>query len=145
VALDYSLDIATELEPIQALHIVSDGLGLEWRTDTLLEQPGVQVCAIKNSELGQSVIEEWFGFRPTISVLFRIFTNEDYEGGKHTLQQATMELLRQVPGDAVLLFNGETIVLQRIGGQLVLNQGWGNWNASEMAAMTLPYELRKLP
>ncbi len=146
MAVEYDLNIATELEPIQALHIISDGLNLKWRTDTLLERPGIQVSAIPSPELRQSVIEEEFGgFRPTIFVLFRIFPNADYEGGIRILRQATMELLRQVPGDAVLLFNGETIVLQRLGGKLMLKEGWGNWNASELADVTLPYELRKLP
>lgn len=146
MAVEFSLVISTDIEPIQALHIVFKKVGLEWRdSNTYLVGPGVLVSSIRKGALGQSVIEEAFGFRPNISVFFRISPKEDYEKGRHTLLQATIELLRQVPGDAVLLFNGENIVLQRIGGQLVLNEEWGNWTPSQLADVTLPHELRNLP
>lgn len=146
MASEYSLVISTDLAPIRALHIVSKGLGLKWEdSNTYLVGLGVLVGATSQGGLGQSVIEEAFGFRPDISVLFRINPKEDHEKGRHTLLRATMELLRQIPGDAVLLFNGENIILQRIEGQLVLNEEWGNWTASQLTEVTLPYELCNLP
>jgi hypothetical protein len=56
-----------------------------------------------------------------------------------------MELLRQVSGEALLLFNGERIVLQRLGGQLLLNQEFNPWITSFLPLVTLPYDLKNIP
>jgi hypothetical protein len=60
--------------------------------------------------------------------------------------QATIILLEHAQ-DAVLLFNGETIVLQRFGGKLVFNSDYhifddDNWLKSRL---TTPFERRSLP
>lgn len=146
MALDYDLHMATALEPTQTLCLMLNKFSLKWNIDNnWLVGAGVIVGAIKSTELNQSILEEEFcGFRPTVSVWFEI-DKFNYEEGMNTLRQATMEVLRQVPGDAVLLFNGETIVLQRLGGRLILNEGWEDWNADLLAKVTLPYELRQIP
>ncbi len=145
MALEFDLSISTEFEPMQTLQILSQRLGLERDSNMNLLAAGVSVSAITKSALGQSVIEDGFGFRPNIAVCFRIYPNEDYEQGKVTLLRATVELLSQVRGDAVLLFNGEEIVLQRIEENLLLNQDKSIWSPLQLSKITLPYELRSLP
>ena len=44
-----------------------------------------------------------------------------------------MKLLSKLYGDAVLLFNGEELVLQRIGRQLSINKEWGVWHQESLA------------
>jgi hypothetical protein len=146
MALEFSLDISTTFDLEHILHILSEELSLESNeSSAYLVGSGVLVTAFSKGELGQSVIEEAFGFRPDIFVLFRIKPKEEFEKGRHTIVQTTMKLLEQISGDAVLLFSGEKIVLQRIGGQLLLNREWGNWNESLLFEVKLPYELRELP
>src|SRR3712207_4413623 len=112
MALDYEFEIATDLGPLQALCLLADELGLVWADDSHLLGPALWLSAIEKSALGKAVMEEAFGFRPTLSVGFRLNPNvsdEEYEEGKRTMIRATILLLRHEPGDAVLLFNGENV------------------------------------
>ncbi len=145
MALSYGLEIATELKPIQALQIVADKCSLEWQQETL-RGPGIQVIASEEEEDDQSLTEEAFGFRPSVFLGFRVNPGKNLEKAERTVIRATMALLQQVAGDAVLMFNYESIVLQRISNQLVFNQEmWERWTASEMANTTVLYELKELP
>ncbi len=143
MSLNFTLRMATDLEPIKLLDALSSTSGFEWEMDTL-SAPGLLVYAIKENALGQSIIEEAFGFHPDVVIDFRINPTSEYSLGKYTLLQATMELLHQFSGDAVLLSNGEDLVLQRIGGKLVVNKDWSNWSTSQLSEVTLPYEARSL-
>ena len=157
MALDYTLSIATELDPLQALNIAFTGSNLEWASssDARLFGDGLLMGAyLEDDDDGRSMIEEAFGFIPTLSVWFRFTYPEDYGKSINTIFQVTMKLLSQeVSGDAILLSNGEDIILQRLKGQLLLNdesklvingksQPWIRLFLSEI---TLPYQLRSLP
>jgi len=121
MALSYGLEIEAELEPTRALHIIADDLGLE-RQEGVLKGPGVTVNVCKQDEFDKSVTEQEFGFRPAICVGFRINSNSEYEEGVRIVFQATMILLREVAGDAVLLFNYDTMILRRIDNQIIFDR-----------------------
>lgn len=146
MALDYFLSIATRLEPRQALQIINDELHLKWVEGTHLLGPGVVLSAIYESALSKSIIEEDFAFRPTVSIGFRLLPNSDeYEEGKHVLLRATMILLNHEEGDAVLLFNGDKVLLQRLKGQLIANKDWFRYSDDpQLSELKPPYELRSL-
>jgi len=139
MALEFDLSIDTELGPMEALSILSEGLNLEWTQELRLRGPAAIIGAFSKRPLGQSVIAEEFGFRPTIDVWFRISPKEEYQIGKNTVLRATVELLSKLSGDAVLLFNGEELVLQRIGMQLLIDKEWGVWHQESLAEITIPY------
>ena len=139
MALEFDLSIDTKLQPIEALSILSEGLNLEWTPEKNLRGPAAIVGAFYKRPLGKSVIAEEFGFQPTIDVWFRISPKEEYQTGKNTVLRATMELLGKVSGDAVLLFNGEELVLKKIGSQLLINKEWGVWHRESLAEISLPY------
>ncbi|MGK7876561.1 MAG: SitI3 family protein [Xenococcaceae cyanobacterium] len=126
----------TDTEPKEALLIISKKLNIEVTSDKHLLGQGVLIGAIKESTLARSQIEEEFGFRPTIDVRFRINPKEEYQIGKRTVLRATIELLSKITGDAVLLHNGENLVLKRIKEKLILNKEWGNWNPMDLAELS---------
>lgn len=68
MALEFDLSISTILEPMQALQILSKKLNFEWDLDRSLIGGGICVSAIHKTALGQSIIEEGFSFKPTITV-----------------------------------------------------------------------------
>lgn len=155
MASEFVLHIVTELEPDDALHLISRNLELEEIKDDedededegkiYVKGPGVLVSAVAASSRRKSLIEEIFGFRPDITVWFRIQPKENYSKGKDTILRATMVLLKEAQGDAVLLFNGEEIVLQRIGGKLVYNKGFSDWDLSQLDRVSaFEYEVRDL-
>ncbi len=157
MALSYRLHLATELEPLQALNIAFAGSNLEWASspDARLFGDGLLVGAYLEDDDGDRfMIEEAFGFIPTLSMWFRFVNTGDYYKAKSTMFQVTMKLLNQeVSGDAVLLFNGEIIELQRLKGQLLLNDDSRIINGKKLqpsitpflSDIKLPYELRNLP
>jgi hypothetical protein len=124
MALNYVLNLEANIKPVEALQFISKYLGLEWHKRNSLAGLGVIVYATKKNQLGQEVIAEEFGFQPSIAVDFRINPKDAYKEGKDTLIRATLELLDHLPGNAILLFNGEQPVLQKINGKLRLYLGW---------------------
>jgi hypothetical protein len=140
MALEFDLSISTQLEPAQVLQILSEQLDLNLDSGQI-KGDGVVIGAISKTALGQSVIEEGFGFKPTISVRFRIASTDNYEQGVLTILKATIVLMSTLKGDSVLLFNGEEVVCQRIHGKLLINQNRSIWKMSQISEITLPYEL----
>jgi hypothetical protein len=150
VATEYEFDMATDLEASQALELLSrriGGLTLTWNgknTDYLLGST-IEIDINAPLKSWQETITEGFGFAPTLSVGFRFKTNTDFDAFSKIMLQATM-LLLEYAGDAVLLFNYEIIVLQRIDGKLVFNSQYhlrdDDWLKS---SLPLPFERRPLP
>lgn len=149
MALTYSFEGALDLDPVAALQWLADTLPVDRIDQTQLRGPALQITAVVLPDLRQSVIADAFGFRPMLGVGFRIDSNasdDDYLAGKHLLIQATVALLRAYAGAAVLLFNGELVLLQRLQTQITLNQDWREWTSYDLLRdVTLPYELRPLP
>ncbi len=150
MATEYEFDMATDLEASQALELLSrriGGLTLTWNgknTDYLLGST-IEIDINAPLKSWQETITEGFGFAPTLSVGFRFKTNTDFDAFSKIMLQATM-LLLEYAGDAVLLFNYEIIVLQRIDGKLVFNSQYhlrdDDWLKS---SLPLPFERRPLP
>jgi hypothetical protein len=80
-----------------------------------------------------------------VTVRFRLSKLKDLEAQRKILLRATIELLRQIPGDATLLFNGEVVWLLRKGGELILNSNQDLWRPDSLALVTLPYTVKDLP
>ncbi|MFB2837153.1 SitI3 family protein [Floridanema evergladense] len=141
MALNYILNLEANIKPVEALQIISKYLGLKWHKKDSLAGLGVIVYATLKSQIGQEVIAEEFGFQPSIVVDFRINPKDAYKEGKDTLIKGTLDLLDRFQGDAVLLFNGEQPVLQRINGKLRLYSGWEATLINIFHDRKLTYEL----
>jgi len=147
MGLDHSLELSTDMKPAQALRLLAGRFGLEWGADSHLLGPAVWVSAIEPEQDFKLMLEEAFQFRPGLSVGFRLDPNSgEYEEGNRIMLRATMFLLGH-GRDGVLLFNGEHIVLQRLGGHLVLNEDSKNWTDGLRLEdeIRLPHEKRSLP
>ena len=139
MSLDYDLRIVTDWQPMRILDFLSKKLQLGWEEGVRLFGPGIVVGVVKENERRQAFIQSLFGFAPTLDVWFWLDSTAEDDRGKQTLLQAVMLLLSEMPGDAVLLINYETIVLQRIRGTLIFNQELGSWSDEELASVKLPY------
>jgi hypothetical protein len=147
MGLDYGLELATELKPEQLLRVLEEQLGLKWGDEKSLRSPALWIDVVETSSTGHEIIEEAFHFKPDVLVIFRLnAVSDDYEEGNRVMLRATMLLLEH-GRDGVLLFNGEHIVLQRIGGQLALNADYGGWtDGFELEnEIRFPHEKRSLP
>jgi len=150
VATEYEFDMATDLKTSQALELLSrhiGGLTLTWNgknSDYLLGST-IEIDISEPLKVWQETITKGFGFTPTLSVGFRFKTNTDFDAFSEIMNRATTLLLEHAR-DAVLLFNYEIIVLQRIGGKLVFNADYQMWDDDWLEGrLTLPFERRPLP
>ena len=143
MALEYMLRIATNLEQKTILDFFAQILELAVEPDQL-SGSGLTVYASPENELGRAIINDEFHFAPTLRITFRLDKFDDTELGKIKLLRGTLELLRQTPSDAVLLFNNEDVVLLRAGGRLALNDRSGFWTPSHLSQVKLPYEFRSI-
>lgn len=147
MALEYQLVLSTGSNIASLLETLSQRSGLVWSADhTFLDGIGVQVSGIAFSRSRQATIEEGFGFRPEAQLFFRMASGpEERRVGYQTMLEVVSEVLRQELGQAVLLFNGETILLQRLAGELILNKDWQPWQNESLELITLPYKVQSLP
>jgi hypothetical protein len=151
MATEYELDLATDLNTVQALELLSSnisGLTLTWNganSDYLLGT-AIEIDVREPFGSWQETLTRGFGFAPTLVVGFRFKNNTDFDAFGKIMFQATMLLLEHAK-DAVLLFNYEFTVLRRLGGQLIFNsehQVWdNNWVNTHLT--TTPFECRPLP
>jgi hypothetical protein len=150
MAIEYDLYLSTSMKPAQALEqLVSQIPALAWSDDrTFVFDTSVQIDAAEPRALMpllQGVIEEAFHFTPTLWVGFRRRFDADWDRFRQVLLDATLLVLDGAQ-EAVLLFNGERIELQRLGGQLVFNADSGYWRDEEWlrSRLTTPFERRSL-
>lgn len=147
MAIEYGIFLSTESSALSLLETVHDLSGLPWSRDrTFLDALGVQVSAHACHRSWREIIKEGFGFGPDMGVGFRLAKELDERAaGYRSMIETVAHLLRRESGPAVLLFNYEIILLQRLGGELTLNRDWQTWQRDGLDLMTLPYGLRSLP
>ena len=152
MALDYSLLLQTDLHPKQALELMFTGIGVDARIKKLkrrvfisTDASGLIISAYRFKANEPRFIAEDLGIEVSMSIGFRLDIFKDREIQKKRLLQATIELLRQVEGDAALLFNGEVIWLLRKAGELIRNSNTDLWRPEFLDLVTLPYQMKDLP
>lgn len=147
MSIEYQLDISTDQVPQQVLETLYRHGGFAWSEDrTFLQAAGVQLTAISCGRSWRVIMQESFFFAPDVEVRFRLDKDlEERLRGYDIMLTAVMTLLQGGAGDAVLLFNDETILLERFGGHLALNLDWQTWHRQGTGLITLPYKMQSLP
>src|SRR5690242_7588352 len=114
MALEYDIHLSTHMKPAQALEKLASQIPeLTWSEDrSFLADTPVQISATEPRAPTQRMIEDAFYFTPMLRVGFRRRLDADWDRLRQLLLDVTLRLLDDAQ-DAVLLFNGETIVLQR--------------------------------
>jgi len=149
MAVEYSIDIASDLNRDQAMRLLAERLGME-QTEGFVHKPGTMSIGACDIEPGHwtEVTEEAFHFTPNLSMSFRRLYEANGEEFARLMLRATMLLLEH-GRDAVLLFNGEIIVFQRLRGQLTFNTDYelqvGKDELLLKEEVRIPYERRSLP
>ncbi|MCH8296167.1 hypothetical protein IH992_34240 [Candidatus Poribacteria bacterium] len=153
MALEYGLYIQTDLHPEQALKLMFTGIGVDARIEKSNKRKvfistnasGLTTYAYRFKDNDPCYIAADLGIETSMLILFHLDPFEDREIQKHILLQVTIELLREVKGDTVLLFNGEVVWLLRKAGELILNSSKDLWRPDFLFLVTLPYKMKDLP
>ena len=152
MAIEFDLDLSSGVEPTQALEMLSShigGLVLTWNgvNSDYLRGSTIEINVAEPIRSWPEIIREGFGFVPTLVVRFRfkLRAETDYDTNRQIMFRATMYMLEHAQ-DAVLLANGETIILQRLGGKLAFNSECVVWDEEWLKSrLTIPFEYRPLP
>ncbi|CAD5945290.1 hypothetical protein PCC9214_02198 [Planktothrix tepida] len=144
MSLDYELRLETNFNSNNIYDILSNQFDLQPGEDQRLFNSGIIIGVSPEKPATQYLMLENYGFKPTIDVWFRLKHQDEKILGKQTLLNVSILLLSQISGDAVLLFNSEKTVLQRISGVLIFNQKPETWQDSELSQVELNYHVKPL-
>jgi len=145
-----NLYLDTGLEPDDALQIMADDLNFEvdrnrdaegHRKDSV--GPGFLVYAYRPVSPGMvDIVREEFGIDPKVVFNFHEIRSEspDEPHGPHAIVEGVQAVCRALPGDALLLFNGEVVELLKKDGVLYVNSKFG-W--TDYSIFQQPYVLKE--
>jgi hypothetical protein len=144
MALEYTATLAGELKVVDVLEWLSSVPGFKEDNGKLIA-PDLQISINKTTGLASLVIEDEFGFSPSVSVSFRLNKFGDPVSMRKQIVRAVSSLLQHTLEDTVFLFNGQTVVLQRIKEKLELNRIEGFWVNVVKELVVGSYEFRDIP
>jgi hypothetical protein len=142
MSLEYSLIIEDHIDAseINKLLIVAPGFKEEKGE---IKAEDLLIYITKPYGLSFEVIRDDFGFSPAVDISFRLNKFAEPDVLYKRFMQAVWLVLKTTEGDAVILFNGENIILYRKKGKLYLNDIDNFWYEG-----TLPtdqqYELKAM-
>ena len=125
MATEYYFRLNSGLTPEEALHLLAGETGLARNDKGNIVHPdtAIWINSIEALPMTREIFEEAFLFEPTLSITFWINKfRPAYDEGMKLMMRCVQFLLDQEKSDAVLLFSNEIVVLQRIQGELLLNQ-----------------------
>ncbi|WP_257453845.1 SitI3 family protein [Archangium lipolyticum] len=155
MSLDYEFCVASELDPQHILGLVMAELGLvveaRQSEDGCYEDivgPGFLTYAYCMPAPVRMVYKESLAIEPKLAVHFTLAYDPvpgEWEQAVASMLRGVLAVIRQVQGDAVLVFNGDYVLLLRREGHLVLDTSSGLWNPERLSLVTMPHTLKGLP
>jgi len=144
MAITYSFYISTGLGPEQLMRTMLLALGLPWNSDdgNVVDAPSFSAGAGPVEGRSREISLERFGFTPDQNLNFRTWDGDPGLKGKHDIVRGTLAICMAVTGDAVLLFNGETVLFMRKSNTLYVNSAY--WRG-DYSLFTPPYEPQAFP
>jgi hypothetical protein len=143
--IEYTLYLNSNCTPARLREVVRTCVGDE--SDVVPAGPltfsgeGLFGAAAALDEISQQIMREDFrldGAR--VRVTFRLDRSR-LEHAQDSLIRCTAEVLSAWRGDAVLLFNGETVVLRRRVGTLIVWEKFGPWTPTRLLLLHSFYQI----
>lgn len=144
MALEYTATLAGKLKVVEVQEWLSSVPGFKKDNGELMA-PDLQISINESTGLASLVIEDEFGFSPSVSVSFRLNKFGDPVSMRKLIVRAMSTLLQYTLEDVVFLFNGQTVVLQRIKGKLELNRIEDFWINEVKELIIGSYEFGDIP
>jgi hypothetical protein len=129
MAIQYSFFIDTGLAPEQLMRTMLLALGVPWNPDDgcMVDTPSFSAGAAPFQGRSREIFRADFGFDANQFLNFRTRGEAAYNA-EHEIVRGTLAICRAVTGDAILLFNGETVLFMRKEGTLYVNSEWWKGN-----------------
>lgn len=149
MAIEYALNMDTTSAPAELVARAAEALAAAGREEqreggaAAVEGAGVAVFGRALEEPSRTFTREDFGIDASVRVSFRL-DKDDLAGASAAMMRAIDAILRACRGDALLLRDGEQVVLRRRGEELVLNASFAGLRPEAEASLTLPHAKRPL-
>jgi hypothetical protein len=131
MAIEYSLEMVSSSSPRRIADLIRGDAEvtlepLPHAHGFALGLPGLYCGVGTVDDRSAEIIEETYGIRPTVGVLFRI-DSFLYEDAYRSMRDALVRILRGESGEVVLLANHELPILRRRDGHGVTSDQYGPW------------------
>jgi len=141
MALEYTFISDHDLELTEITTLLSHLQDFESQSD-YLKAPGLTIYIDYADQEDKAFVKEHFHFTPSLSLCFVQDKFADFNLAYTHIIKATMTLLKKYSPNALLNFNGDTILLRKINGQLFIYQDESDfWEPSLLKTVPLPYEI----
>jgi hypothetical protein len=152
MSIDYHLLIETRESNEGILqHLAAcPQLGVHAVSAPFAEMPGYELTVLPEDATGKKIMRESFGIAVDLGVTFtmkkvRVGDEIRFEESPVDFIDVTLEILRWLPGDALLSYEFDTPILLRKSGRLTLNQERFKDTPPEgLARIPQPYSLEPL-
>ncbi len=145
--VDFTLKIDIPLKASEVLDLISKFIEIPFSDNSHLSGKGVWIAVNDRDRVTNALLVENYHFTPTVGIHFE--PSKVDNTGNTTMLKVVFYILKMYSGDAVFLINGETNVLQRIKGELILNSNYDNWEKEYYQAVLqdvkMPYKIEALP
>lgn len=143
MSMDYTFYVLTNLSPESVMRAFLLSLGMPRNPDDEcnVETPNFHAIAGRVTGRSREITLERFGFQPEVHVVFRTWPHLNPEA-KAEMVRGTLAVCRAIPGDAILLYNGEVVLFMRKAGELSVNSEF--WRG-DYSLFHPPYEVKAFP
>jgi hypothetical protein len=123
MSLDYGFEIETDLTKLQVLGIVAKIHNAEINSKDL----GFRVIGASIGVSSKDYVSDWgrmkyvegYGFFPSVVVDFTQVTIDGFELSQHNIAKSVAVLFKELQGKAVLTFNYDMTIAQRLEGNVI--------------------------
>jgi hypothetical protein len=141
MALEYTLMLDSSLKLTEVTNLLSHIQDFESQTD-YLKAPGIIIYIDYADQEDKTYIKDYFHFTPSLSLCFVQDKFADFSLAHANLIKATMTLLKKYSSNAILDFNGDTVLLRKIKDQLFIYQDESDfWKPFLLDLVPPPYEI----
>jgi hypothetical protein len=143
MSIDYSFYVSTNLSPESVMRtlILSLGVGPNPEDECNVGTPNFNAIAGRVRGRSREISLERFEFQPEVHIVFRTWPHLNSEA-KAEIVRGTLAICRAIPGDAILLYNGEIVLFMRKAGELSVNSAY--WRG-DYSLFPMPYEVKTFP
>lgn len=142
MSLYYTFEFSSQKSPQEISDLIKTEADFREFEPTELKLPAVSISVKAQDAENQKIVFEDYGFRANLVATFFLHPSFGLDEGEKVMLQAVAKILKCLSSDAALFYNGETIVLRKRNGKVLLRDGWQTFLDSALGKVRIPYEVQ---
>jgi len=148
MAINYSLELETNMQPSALLKWTSQTSGMSFLDDRFLrdEVSGLTMYAsLEEDEDCIKLIEDAHGYRPFVTLHIRKGKVEHVRNDI-LMMKIVASALKELEGDMVLEYQSGSVVIKKIGGKITFNSEWNELHGiDQLNEAGLVFDVAQIP